>query len=211
VEAVGISPHFLYDSSVAYPRIPSSMLVPLAGLRVVLAQVSASLASNQVYSSPRVFFTNSSGIVEALANQGNYSVQMETQYVQLNTTIPCFDNTTTILNLQLLPSPTKVDSLRIVSQDSVIGLEPTTKLYALLANASIPDGGFAELVGFQSTYPGVANRTSVEVNSTIVGSYHTSSDTLAVLAPLGPYSAFPTVEMILFQYKPEYQVNYIAG
>jgi len=211
VEAEGISPHFLYDSSLVYPGIPSFMLVPLAGLRVVLEQVSAPPSSTHVYGPARVLFTNSSGFVEALADQGNYSVQVETRYVQLNTTISCFDNTTTILNIQLLPSPTKVDSLKIVSQDSETGLEPTTKLYALLTNATIPNGGFAELVGFPSAYPGVANRTIVAINSTILGSYSTLHETLAVLSPSGPYSTFPTVEMVLFQYRPLYQVNYVAG
>ena len=210
IKAVGINPRYLYGSY-QYTSIPSFMLVPLAGLRVALEQVSAPLASSQPYGPARIFFTNSSGSLVVLANQGNYSVQMETKYVQLNTTISCYDNTTTILNIQLLPSPTKVDSLGIVSQDSAAGLEPTTRLYALLPNATIPNSGFAELVGFQSTYPGVVNGTSVAVNSTILGSYPASRDTLAVLSPSGPYSAFPTVEMILFQYRPVYQVNYTAG
>jgi len=210
VKAEGISPRYLYDSY-RYPRIPSYMLVPLAGLRVALEQTSSSLSSSQVSSSTLILYTNSSGVAETLAYQGNYSVQAETRYVQLNTTISCYDNATTVLNIGLLPSPTKVDSLRVVSQDSVAGLEPTSRLYALLGNGTIPVGGFAELVGFQSTYPGVTNGTSVVVNSTILGSYSTSLETLVILSPLGPYSSLPTVGMVLFQYRPVYEVNYTAG
>jgi len=210
VKAEGISPHYLYDSYL-YPSIPPYMLVPLVGLRVALEQVSAPLSSNPVYGLARTFFTNSSGIVEALANQGNYTVQAETQYVQLNTTISCYDNTTTILYIGILPSSTKVDSLRVVSQDTLTGLEPTTRLYALLANGTIPKTGLAELVGFQSTYPGVANGTSVAVNSTILGSYSTSLEKLVIMSPSGPYSVFPTVGIILFQFRPVYEVNFTAG
>lgn len=210
VKAEGISPRYLYESYL-YSSIPSFMLVPLAGLRVSLEQLSGPLASNEVHGPARILFTNSSGVLVALAVQGNYSVQAETRYAQLNTTISCYDNTTTILNIALLTSPTKVDSLRVVSQDSVTGLEPTTKLYAFLANATIPDSGFAELVGFQSTYPGVSNETSVAVNSTILGWYSTSLETLVMLSPSGPYSSYPSVGMVLFQYKPVYEVNYTAG
>ncbi|HYA56459.1 MAG TPA: hypothetical protein VED22_06645 [Nitrososphaerales archaeon] len=210
VQAEGISPHFLYESSF-YPSVPSSMLVPLAGLRIVLKQVSAHAASSQVYGPARILLTNSSGAVEALADQGNYSVQVETNYVQLNTTISCYDNTTTILSIRLLPSPTKIDSLRIVSQDSVVGLEPTTRLYALLANETIPSTGFAELVGFQSTYPEVTSGATVAVNSTILGSYSNSLESFVVLSPSGPYSTFPTLGIVLFQFRPVYGVNYTAG
>ena len=210
VEAEGISPHFLYESAL-YPSVPPFMLVPLAGLRIVLEQVSERLSSNQVYGPAHTLFTNSSGIAEALADQGNYSVQVETRYTQLNTTISCYDNTTTILNIRLLPSSTKVDSLRIVSPDSVTGLEPTTRLYAILANETIPNGGFAELVGFHTTFPGVANGTSVAVNSTILGSYSNSLESFVVLSPSGPYSTFPTVGMVLFQFRPVSEVNYTAG
>ena len=209
VKAEGISPRYLYDSY-QYSSIPSFMLVPLAGLRIVLEQVSGNLGSIEV-STARILYTNSSGIVVTLANQGNYSVQVETHYAELNTTISCYDNTTTILSIGLLPSPTKVDSLRIVSQDSVTGLEPTTALYALLPNGTIPNVGFAELVGFQSAYPGVANGTSVAVNSTIIGSYSASPETLVTLSPSGPYSSYPSVGTVLFQYRPVYEVNYTAG
>lgn len=209
VKAEGISPRYLYESYY-YSSIPSYMLVPLVGLRVSLEQVSGPLAS-EAYGPVRILYTNSSGIVVALANQGNYSVQAETRFVQLNTTISCFDNTTTILNIGLLTSPAKVDSLRIISQDSVTGLEPTTKLYALLANGTIPNSGFAELVGYQSTYPGETNETSVAVNSTILGWYSTFPGTLVILSPSGPYSSYPSVGIILFQYRPVYEVNYIAG
>lgn len=210
VKAEGISPRYLYDSYL-YPTIPSYMFVPLVGLRVALEQVSAPPGSNQAYGPTRTFFTNSSGIVEALADPGNYSVQAKTQYMQLNTTISCYDNTTTVLSIGLLPSPTKVDSLRIVSQDSVTGLEPTTKLYALLGNGTISRSGFAELVGFQSVYPGLANRTSVAINSTVLGRYSTSNETLVILSPSGPYSFYPSVGIVLFQYRPVYEVNYAAG
>lgn len=210
VKAEGIGPRYLYESAL-YSSVPAFMLVPLVGLRISLEQVSSLLSSNEVGGPPRIFYTNSSGTVVALADEGNYSVQMETPYAQLNTTVSCYDNTTTILNIRLLPSPTKVDSLRIVSQDSVTRLEPTTKLYALLANSSVPNSGFAEVVGFQSNYPGVANGTSVAVNSTVLGWYSTSLETLVVLSPSGSYSSYPSVGMILFQYRPVYEVNYTAG
>lgn len=209
VKAEGIGSRFLYLSSL-YPSVPSYMLVPLAGLRLAIQQVSAPVGS-KVNGPALVLYTNSSGIVVALANQGNYSVQAETRYANLNATFSCYDNTTTILNIELLPSATKVDSLRIVSQDSVTALEPTTKLYALLANGTNPSSGFAELVGFQSSYPGVANETSTAINSTIIGWYSTSLETLAVLTPSGPYSSYPSVGIVLFQYRPVYEVNFTAG
>jgi len=210
VKAEGISPRYLYESSL-YPSIPSFMLVPLGGLRVALKLVSAPLGSTQLFGPALTLFTNSSGAVETLANQGNYSVQVETRYAQLNTTISCYDNTTTILDIRLLPSPTKVASLTVTSQDSSAGLEPTTRLYALLENGTSNSGGFAELVGFQSSFPGVVNETTVAVNSTILGSYSTFLDSTVVLSPTGTYSAFPTVGMVLFQYRTACEVNYTAG
>jgi len=210
VRAEGISPRYLYESS-QYPSTPSFMLVPLGGLRIALKLVSAPVGSNQLLGPALTLFTNTSGAVESLADEGNYSVQVGTRYAQLNTTISCYDNTTTILNIRLLPSPTKVDSLTVASQDSSAGLEPTTTLYALLPNGTTDSRGFAELVGFQSPYPGVVNETTVAVNSTILGSYSNSIDSTVVLSPTGTYSAFPTVGMVLFQYRTAYEVSYTAG
>ena len=51
----------------------------------------------------------------------------------------------------------------------------------------------------------------VELNATLLGSYPGTEGYWAILSPYGSYSAYPTTGVLMFQFRPLYEVNYTAG
>jgi hypothetical protein len=215
--AKGISPMDLYQSS-SYRNILPSMLVPLAGLRATLTPQKSLVASHGRTPSLAIT-TNSSGLAAIFDLPGNYTFLISSAYYQLDTIVSLAFNTTTTLNFTLQPSAEVVTSLRISSPDSILGVEPLARLFALV-NGSGPTAGFAELVGFEHAYqtygpPGnvtvVTYGPLVEVNTTVIGGYQGTQGFWAALSPSGSYPAYPTEAVLLFQYRTLYEVSFAAG
>ncbi len=223
LRAEGINPKDLY-SSAFYKAIPAEMMVPLVGLHAMLVSAGRGLPTHFERTPSILMMTNASGIASGYLPQGDYEVDISGSNFAVSTAITLSDNTTSTLSLTLSPSARDVSTMKVVSQDSVIGLEPTSKLYALLNYTSAPSDGFSELVGFEpvdSATPAsgivfyvnstVFGGAQVSLNATILGSYPGTQGYWATLSPSGSYPAYPSVSVILFQYTPIVEVNYTAG
>jgi hypothetical protein len=228
LRAEGVSPGDLYESSF-YSTIPSSMMVPLSGLHVTLAQAAGASSINRQRPRPSTLTTNSSGLLQVFIPPANYSVLVEGPNFLLGANFSISINETATLNLQLHPTAENVKRLSIVSPDTVNGVESGASMFALLNYSSNLSPGFAELVGARYNY--TANQfvyvggNSVEpvqvsatvlgpivaVNATLLGLYPGSGGDWAVLSPIGSYAAYPSTGVLLFQYEPIYRVTYTAG
>ena len=210
--ARGVNTSYLYQSSL-YSPIPSYMLVPLNGIHVALTSLPREGASFRLRLPAITLRTNSSGIAYAIIAPGNYSVSIVGPGFNLNTTLSFGTNTTTTIRLDLQPTSDTVQAFHLVSPDTITGVEPMAKMTVLLGNRSSPVAGFAELVGYgvsSASWP-VFILSQVAVNATVIGSYPGSQGYWAVLSPSGPYPAFPTAGLVLFQFKPLLEVNSTAG
>jgi len=218
VKAQGVNPQDLYDSS-SYENIPSNMLVPLVGLRVTL--LTQGSFSSQFRRLPALTLTtNSSGIASAEMLPGNYGVAIVGSTFTLETGVTLANNSTALLSVELLPAARPVSVLRIVSPDTVSGVESTSRLYALISNGSAPVTGLSELVGFVSSFSFFASGAlpingtllgpMVSLNATLLGSYPGSQGYWATLYPAGTYPAYPSMNVMLFQFQPVAEVNYTA-
>lgn len=214
LRAEGVNPVDLYGAA-HLQNVSSPMSVPLSGLRATVTSLSKSSVPGRGRPPSLTLTTNSSGIAETIELPGNYSVAISTAYYSLNTVISIALNTTTTLTVNLRASAEAVETLRIVSPDSMGVLGPEAKLYALVDNASGPARGFAELVGYHygsyaSSGITILFSPLVEANATVIGGYPGTSGFWAALTPLESYSAFPTIDVMLFQYEPVSQVTYTA-
>ena len=212
VVARGVNSSYLYQSS-SYSPIPAYMFEPLNGIHVALTSLSRESLLFRQRLPAITLRTNSSGIAYAIVAPGNYSVSVRGPNFDLNTTLSFGTNTTTTIRLNLEPTSVAVKAFHMVSPDTLTGVEPVAKMTALLGNLTAPVSGFAELVGFESSSPspGVFTFDQVVVNATVVGSYPENQGYWAVLSPLGPYPAFPTAGLLLFQFEPLLEVNATAG
>ncbi len=208
IRAEGINPAYLYDSA-SFLTVPTFMLVPLRDLQIALVQESQPLARNPLHPEIRVVFTNSSGMAEAIVSPGNYTVSVKGSIFAFNTTLTFRSNSTTTLDFRLLPQPTKLSSINVVSPDSISGIESASELYATVAGGTRPTQGFAEIVGLQSSNAGAGGQ--LEVNGTVVGTHPGGGETWVAISPSGAFIPYPTYGLFLFQYRPSAQVTYTAG
>jgi len=222
VKAQGVNPQDLYASS-SFRNIPSDMLVPLVGLHVtLLSQERSSLLTRRIPTFSLA--TNASGIASAFLLSGDYDVELVGSTFSLGTAVTLIENTTLTLSVQLQPSGEPVADLRVVSSDTMSGVETGSRLYALVENTTAPAPGFSELIGFQrgsstlvmETNAGIlyyVNATGplISLNSTLQGSYLGSGGYWATLYPTGPYPVYPTMGVMLFQFKLLTEVNYTAS
>jgi len=220
VRAQGVNPKDLYASG-SFKSVPDNMTVPLVGLHItLLSQEESSLLLRRI---PTITLTtNASGIAATFLVPGDYDVQIAGSTFGAYTTVTMIGNITATLNVQLQPSGVPVGVIRLVSPDSVSGVEPSSKFFALIDNATAPAPGFAELVGFgpessSLVEPGSGNPSYVNVagplislNSTLQGTYPGTEGYWAALSPTAPYSAYPTQGVMLFQFEPLVEVNYTA-
>ncbi len=217
VVAHGINPQYLYQSSF-YGSIPGYMLQPMVGVRVALTSLDRETISFRQRLPALVLRTNLSGIAVGFVAPGNYSVSMSGPNMNISTDLFFRVNSTTTLGLSLLPSSYPVDSLHLVSPDTTGSLEPTARVSVLLSNQSAPAFGFAELLGFGSnlgpdnTNPGgyYVAFNQIAFNATVLGSYPEGKGYWAVLSPTGSYEAYPTLAVVLFQFRPVLEVNSTA-
>jgi len=211
VVAKGVAPSYLYESS-SYSSIPPYMLVPLNGIRVALTDLSKGGISFRERAPTVTLRTNASGVAYVTLAPGNYSVTLSGPNFSLNTTLYLVVNSTTTVHLELNPSADTVQTIHVVSPDAVAGVEPGTKISALLGERSAPSMGFAELIGYGvSTSPDGAGVSQFAVNSTVIGFYPAAQGYLAVLSPSGSYPAYPTSALMLFQFVPVLEVNTSVG
>ncbi len=215
VVAQGVNPSYLYQASFQ-SSIPQYMLEPLVGVRVSLTSLNREIFSIHGRVPAIVIRTNASGVAYAVVAPGNYSVSIGGPNFGVNTTMSFLVNSTTTFNLSLLPSGYAVTSLHLVSPDSVSGVEPLTKINALLRNQSAPYLGFAEVVGYHFTVPfngtaPVVTFAPVIFNATVLGTYPGIQGTWAVLSPTTSYADYPTVGVVLFQFRPILEVNSVVG
>ena len=236
LHAQGVNPSDLYASG-AYDVIPPRMFAPLMGVH---AEFVATGAISPFYTGRVItitLITNSSGLAASNFPEGNYNVTISGPSYRVNTTVQLMLDTTTTLGFTLSPSAEDVTILKVVSPDTVAGVEPTSMLYALLNYSSPPTSGFSELAGFEPASPGTVigvtysasgNSTSgqnpsqnatgpiyggapVLLNATLVGSYRGAQGYWAALAPLQVYPSYPLVDVKLFQFEPTIEVNYTVG
>ena len=233
LKAKGINPSDLYASGF-YSVVPADMMVPLVGLQATL--VSASRDVTHFGRLPSILMTtNSSGVASAILPEGDYEVDISEANFAASTVVTLTDNTTSTLNFVLSPSARAVSALKVVSQDST-GLEPSSRLYALLNYTTAPSKGFAELVGYEPlsanspsttvvthfnpqnfTFPYIRNGmsiyfgTPISLNVTLFGAYQGTQGYWAILAPLGTFVAYPSSSVTLFQFAPILEVSYTAG
>ncbi len=213
--AQGINPSYLYQSSL-HSSIPQYMLEPLAGVRLSLTSLNREILSLHGRVPAIVVRTNSSGIAFVVVAAGNYSVTIGGPNFNINTTMSFMENSTNTIRLNLTSSGYAVESLHLVSPDSASGVEPTTKINALLQNETAPAPGFAELVGyrflvpFNGTLP-IFVMSQVALNATVLGSYPGTQGTWVVLAPTGTYSEYPVAGVLLFQFRPVFEVTSTFG
>ena len=223
LRAEGVNPKDLY-SSAFYKTVPADMMVPLVGLHAMLVSASRGPPTRFERTPSILMTTNGSGIASGFLPQGDYEVDISGSNFAVSTLVTLSDNTTSTLSLTLSPSARDVSAMKVASQDSVMGLEPTSRLYALLNYTSAPPDGFSELVGFEpvgSATPAsgivfyvnstVFGGAQVSLNATVLGSYRGTQGYWATLSPSGSYSTYPSVSVILFQYTPQVEVNYTAG
>jgi hypothetical protein len=224
LRAEGVNSSDLYVSG-SYRAIPANMKVPLVGLHANLVLPERNFPSYFSRLPSFSLTTNSSGLASGLFPAGDYEVEISGSNFALGTIITLADNTTATLNFTLSPSADAVSVLKVVSQDSVTGLEPTSIIYALLNYTSAPSEGFSELVGFESfsgmspTSGGAINPnttnpspiTPISLNATLLGYYRGIHGYWATLSPLGSNPDYPSVGVMLFQYTPILEVNYTAG
>jgi hypothetical protein len=209
--------HGLHNSSslnLSSPVLPQSMYVPLSGLRVTLTQLQKSSVSIRGQSQTQVLTTNSAGLALTFVLPGNYTVLFSGPNFEFETNIFFASGFITTVNFMLNPVAKAVTALRIVSPDSVSGVESETKLYALFNSSSPPASGFAELVGFNPNsflweYGwGMGRYDQFNLNATVLGWHASAHGFWVALAPLGPYPSYPSLDVVLFQYKPVYEVTY---
>jgi hypothetical protein len=189
------------------------MYVPLSGLRVTLTQLQKSQIHRQ--SQTQVLTTNSAGLAVTFVVPGNYTVLFAGPNFELETNIFFASDSITTVTFILNPVAKAVTALRIVSPDPVSGVESVTKLYALLDSSSPPASGFAELVGFNPNSVlrerGMGAHDQFDLNATVLGWHASAHGFWVALAPLGPYPSYPSLEVVLFQYKPVYEVTYAVA
>ena len=211
VVAKGVSPSYLYESS-SYSVIPPYMLVPLNGLHVALQDLSRGGISFRERGPTITLRTNASGMAYVVMAPGNYSVTITGPNFSLNSTVSLVVNSTTTIHFELDPSANEVRTMSVVSPDAVAGIEPGTRLSALLGAQSAPGEGFAELVGYGTTSATDGGSvTQVTVNATVIGFYPGAQGYWAVLLPSASYPAFPTTGLMLFQFVPSLGVNTTVG
>ena len=229
VKAVGINPQDLYMSA-SFGSIPPSMLVPLSGVRVTLTtQGTTPIPFRRLPSF--TLTTNKSGVASASLLPGNYQVQAVGTTFTLNTGLTLTNNSTAVLNIELRPTHQAVATVRVVSPDTISGVESASRIYALISNATAPPPGLSELVGAESGFTIEPSSNSscigssvclqsgfnatvghlVSVNATLLGSYQGTQGYWADLEPVGTYAAFPAVGVTLFQFEPIAEVIYTAG
>ncbi len=215
VVAQGVNPSYLYQASFQ-SSIPQYMLEPLVGVGISLTSLNREIFSIHERVPAITFRTNASGIAYAVVAPGNYSVSIGGPNFNINTTMSFLVNSTTTFRLSLLPSGYAVTSLHLVSPDSASGVEPLTRISALLRNQSAPSLGFAEIVGYH--LPVFSNGTSpvmvfppVIFNATVIGTYPGIEGTWAVLSPTSSYADYPTVGVVLFQFRPVLEVSSVVG
>jgi len=238
LRAEGINPNDLYASA-SYKVVPPYMMVPLVGLQAKLLSAGREITSHFGRLPSITLITNASGLASSPLPQGQYEVDISGSNFAANTFITMANNTISTLNFTLGPSAREVTALKVVSDDSDTGLEPTSRLYALLNCTSAPSNGFSELVGFEGVSSGhwvsgnvfylnqssghpvsvnvfSLNQTSyggpqTSLNATLVGSYQGTHGYWATLMPSRAYADYPSVSVMLFQYTPILEVNYTAG
>jgi hypothetical protein len=223
LRAEGINPSDLYASGF-YKVVPSEMMVPLAGLHAMLVSTGRGAAARLGRTPAIMLTTNASGLASGVFPQGQYEFDVSGSDFAVSTIITMTDNTTSTVNFTLSPSARAVTALKVVSQDSDTGLEPTSRLYALLNYTSAPSNGFSELVGFERITGGYSNvgivvylnqtlygGPEVSFNATLLGSYKGTQGYWATLLPSKAYAIYPSVSVMLFQYTPILEVNYTAG
>lgn len=219
LRAEGVNLSDLYASG-SYRVIPANMKLPLVGLHAIFVSPERNYPSYFSRLPSYSLTTNSSGLASGFFPAGDYEAEISGLNFALSTNITLVENTTATLNFTLSPSGNAVSVLKVVSQDSVTGLEPTSIIYALLNYTSVPSEGFSELVGLESPTSGVAIKsnttnpspiTLISLNATLLGYYRGIQGYWATLSPLGPYLDYPSVGVMLFQYTPILEVNYTAG
>jgi len=208
VVAKGVSPSYLYESS-SYSTVPSYMLVPLVGVRVALLDLSKGGISFRERVPTVTLRTNASGMAYVVVAPGNYSATISGPNFSLNTTLSLVVNSTTTLHLELNPSASAVGTMHVVSPDAVTGVEPGTRISALLGMQSAPRTGFAELIGYGTTpvTDEVGVFAQISVNATVLGFYPGVQGYWVVLSPSGSYPSYPTSGLVLFQFMPVLEVN----
>lgn len=229
LRAEGINPSDLYASGF-YKVVPAQMMVPLVGLHVTVVSAEEGTPTHFSRFPAATLITNSSGLTSRALLQGEYEIEISGSAFAVSTVVTMTDNTTTSLNFILSPSAKAVSALRVISQDTSLGLEPTSRMYALLNYTTAPSQGFCELVGLEPPLriypwrpyppnPGLVvdlnvtayGWTQTSLNATVVGSYPGTQGYWATLTPLGNSSVYPTVADMLFHFTPTVLVNYTAG
>jgi len=223
LRAEGINPNDLYASA-SYKVVPQYMMVPLVGLQAKLLSAGREITSHFGRLPSIMLATNASGLASSPLPQGQYEVDISSSNFAASTVITMANNTISTLNFTLGPSAREVTAFKVVSDDSDTGLEPTSKLYALLNCTSAPSNGFSELVGFERVSSGhpvtgnafYLNQTlyggpQLSLNATLVGSYQGTQGYWATLVVSRAYADYPSVSVMLFQFTPILEVNYAAG
>jgi len=218
VLARSVDPSYLYETR-TLSSIPAYLFVPLRGVHVLLTSINREAVSFRQHVPGVILTTNSSGVAVGFMAPGNYSCVVSGSNFRLNTTVSFRFNSTNTINFTLLPSITNVTSLHVISPDTILEVEPQVRISALLASQSAPSLGFAELVGSTSFgTPGLGMNEIAEgmtLNATVVGWYPGAQGTWAVLTPAasspGHFPSYPTMSVVLFQFKPIIEVSSTAG
>ena len=209
-----MSPSYLYQSSL-FSCIPSYMLQPLTGVRVALTSLDRETFSFRERVPVAVLRTNSTGVAFGVVAPGNYSVVIGGPNFSVNTTLSLKVNSTTRLDLSVLPSAEEVKALQMVSPDTVMGVEPSARFSALLGSQPALATGFAELIGYATVpllpYYHLIIENPISINATVLGTYPGPGGEWAVLSPSGYFPNYPTTSVFLIQFRPVLEVSSGAG
>lgn len=241
VRAEGANPAAIYASSF-HNATPANGLVPLVGVRAMLVAAGRTQPTGLVRLPTIVMITNSSGVAAAYLTPGDYVVRLAGSTFSTTTAVILDQNATATLSFRLSASVRAVSGLKVVSPDSISGLEPTSTMYAFLNYTSAPSTGFSELIGYEPASSAVLsgsalsttgsvtlyqNKTAaggivtlnstipvgpeLSLNATLLGAHRGTQGYWATLLPSAAYPEYPSVDVMLFQFKSVVEVNYTAS
>ena len=125
--------------------------------------------------------------------------------------VSAVEPTTKFYALLNYTSPPSTGFSELVGFETVAPTNGTAQITLINATGTLANGSPSPVKLQPPSIGPVFFDPQVELNATLLGSYPGTEGYWAILSPYGSYSAYPTARVLMFQFKPLYEVNYTAG
>lgn len=194
------------------PGLPTSVLQPIPAARFVVLGLPRFFQGRPLLNQ---ITTNSTGVGELVLPPGNYSVVGTGPNIDYNGSLRFEQETITLLSVTVVPARGAVDSVAVVNQDTIEGVEQTGTIFVVVpSTVSYTTDAFAQLAWNNIVVQGQAPVLGIlqfQAAVRVAGSYSSPVGTTVVLTPLEPLSSIPTYGLTLLQYRLNSTVSYSAA